>query len=287
MSTSGIDWSRWSDEHRENVLLASWFRARHSIGYRRKEERQLGSSIDPETGYERSEGDLLAPGLAIRGPEFVLSSPVMPDQLAANVLLREEVDGTTTPLADARAVAVSTEQVDLSQQAQPGFPPPTKIVYLCLRRPHERAAVEAELERVQRDHPEWKPRLVNLCGREAWDEEEAVAVSEMTYLWQKTMRDFAAKGWMRLEPPMAFVSAEGEHYNRDLYRRGVADNGLPWIGTPTVEGLDEAERRIPGTPLARGPFWGITSASQEKKSRVMATSPWAVERAKRDAAGQV
>lgn len=286
-----IDWGRWKDDaHRENVLLGSWFRARHSQGYRRREERQLGTSVDPETGYEYQE-DLLAPGLAVRGPEFVMSCPVMPDVIAQNILLRDETDGTTTPLADARAVGIQLEQDDKSQPALilPGQPPipSKKLVLVCVKKKGERAAVESEWERLCRRHPEWKPAIRELCGREAWDEDEASAVAELTYLLQRTMMDFARKGWLRLEPPLAFVSAEGDHHNRDLYRRGVGDNGLPWVATVTIEGLDEAERRIPGTALARGPFWGLSASSGEKKARAMANSPWAIERAKTDAAGGV
>lgn len=282
-----VDWSRWTPEHVELVLLASFFHARHSPGYRRRDEKLIGASVDWETGYEHSEADLLSPGEALMGPAFVFKSQYMPDACATNILLRDEADGTTTALAFARAVGIVATVPDPEQPDPVPGQKAVKDVVLMRRRPTERASVEDELERVQREHPEWNPRIKDLQGREAWDEEEARAVAEMTYRFQRAFLRFSQKGWMRLGPSEVFVSGEGSDYNRDLYSRGVDDSGLPFAATVTPDGLDEAERRIPGTPLARAPFWGVEARGTDVRSRAMAESPWVIERAKGDAAGAV
>ena len=262
--------SPFPDEaQREMCLLGVWYRSRHFGGYRRPDEKHIGSSVDPETGLERSEADLRAPGQAIRGPDFVFSCPVLPDKLAEETLLREEWDGSTPSYGLAQGLVLYVEVSDPAD-------PKTKKKAIHGRYPtDERGRAEEELSYLRRTSPELSPELLLIQGRDAWTEEEAGHVAEMTYRWQRTMIDFASKGWLRLEPPFRFESDTGHNAQ---YARGVDDRGLPYIATVTPEGLDEAERRVPGTHYAKGATSQVAAMSGEQRAKVMAKNPWAHRR---------
>lgn len=267
-------------DRRAKIILSIWYRARHSQGFRRKDEKILGSTIDEVTGLEKSEADLRAPGEAIRGPQFVFECPVQPDRLAEECLLRDEHDGSKPSLAEVRGIALVTDQPDLDDP-RPGT---TKEVILSRYPTNERGRAESDLLAAQREHPSWKPRLRDTQGRSAWTEEESEAHAELTYGFQTTLLDFAAKGWVRLEPPLKFMSDTG---NNELYARGTDDKGLPYIATCTVAGLEQAEKVIRGDPIySRGAFSAVEAFSGEKQAAVVQRNPWAAQKwSQEDGAG--
>lgn len=275
---------------RELILLGIWYRARHSQGYRRLDEKIIGSTIDPVTGFELSEADLRAPGEAIRGPDFVFAAPIMPDRLAEECLLRDEWDGSTPSLAEVQGIVLVTTQPDLRDATaiEKGLAT-TKEVIVGRYPTNERGRAEEEMLHLRKEHPEWKPVLRDVQGRSAWTEEEAEAFSELHYGFQKTLLDFASKGWVRLEPPTKFTSRgpeslPGADHN---YVSGLDDKGMPYVATCTPEGLDEAERRIRDDPVySRGAFSAIEAFSGEKQAAVASRNPWAaIKRSKEDGAG--
>lgn len=266
------------DDRREMILLGIWYRARYSQGYRRRDEKIIGSTVDEETGLELSESDLLPEGQGIVGPEFVLRSPVMPDRLAEETLLREEADGSTPSFGECRALGIQADKPDPHPERKG-----TTLSTLIFRAPtHERGRVEEELLHVQRDHPEWNARIRTLQGREALTDEEAAVKAEMLFLWQKTMMSFSRKGWLVLEPPIFFESPGDARLGNERYKKGVGDDGLPFIGHATVEGLDEAERRIPGTPYAKGAFSCVEAMPGDVKAKVASRNPWAAAKAAKE-----
>lgn len=267
-------------ERCEKILLSIWYRARHSRGYRRQDGGRIGSDVDPETGLEKSEADLLPVGQGILGPEFVFKAPVLPDRLAEEVLLRDEHDGSTPSLSNCQAIGIEADMPDLESPGQ------TKKVAVVFRVPtNERARAESELEHVRKDHPEWNPRIRVLTGREAWTEEEATAHAEMVFRFQKTLLAFADRGWVKLEAPWDFTSVGPDnlplHPGADLsrYKKGTDSTGLPWVATVTPEGLDEAERRIAGDPVySQGAFSSVAAMSGEQRAKVASRNPWANRR---------
>ncbi len=261
-------------ERLEMILLSIWYRARHGPGYRRRDETVLGSTVDPITGIELSEADLRAPGEAIQGPDFVFSCPVMPDRLAEECLLRDEVDGSKPSLAHVLGWAITTDQPDLST---PGTTKPV-VVFRCPS--HELGRAEEELLQIRKQHPEWNAKIRRTQGREAWTAEEASAHAELQYRFQVLLLKWAQKGFVSLTPPLAFTSDTG---HTEEFARGVDDQSMPYCCTVLPAGLDEAERRIAGHPLySQGAHSSLEAMSGEMKARVMATSPWASKKHQRE-----
>lgn len=276
-------------ERLEMILLSIWYRARHSQGYRRKDEKIIGSTVDEVTGLEKSEADLRSAGEALRGPEFVFSAPVDPYRLAEETLLRDEWDGSTPSLANVRGIALVTLQPDLDYVKGMGEVPTKKEVVISRYPTNEKGRAESDLLALEKDRPEWEPKLREIQGRAAWTEEEAEAYAEMTYRWQRLMLSFAAKGWLRLEPPTKFTSVGPEALPGadHKYTSGLDDKGLPYVGTCTPDGLDEAERRIHGHPIySKGAFSTVESMTGEMKAQVATRNPWAAQKwAQEDGAG--
>src|SRR3990167_6912594 len=260
------------DARRELILLGLWYRARHSQGFRRHDEKIIGSTIDEVTGLERSEADLRAPGDAIRGPQFVFECPVQPDRLPEETLKRDEWDGSTPSLGEVRGVVIVTQQPDLADEAA-GLKGTFKEVIVGRYPTNERGRADEELLHIQRHHPEWKAKLREVQGRSAWTEEESEAFAEMKYRWQLTLLDFSRQGFVRLEPPLKFMSDTG---NNEMYASGVDQQGLPYIATVTAAGLEEAERRIRDDPIySKGAFSSVASMTGERQAAVMTRNPWA------------
>lgn len=267
-----IDCELPDEERLESILLGIWYRARHSPGYRRKIEKTIGAGIDPETGLEASEADLLPSSMAIRGPAFVMECPVQPDRLAEDTLLREEADGSTPSLSQCQALGLICKLPDLEH-------PGTFSEIEVMRAPlHERGRVEEELLYLAKQNPGREYKIRTLQGREAWTDSEAEAMAELTFRYQKLLLKFAERGWVRLEPPVKFTSVGiGADPGRDAgYASGVDDKGLPYIATVTPEGVDEAERRIAGDPLyAKGAFSIVAAMSGSQKAAVATRNSWA------------
>jgi hypothetical protein len=153
------------------------------------------------------------------------------------------------------------------------------IVLRCAT--NERGRAEEEQAHIRRQHPDWNPVIREVQGRSAWTETEAEAIAEMTFLWQRTMLDFANKGWLRLEPPLKFTSVGPENLpgQDEKYKSGIDDKGLPYIATVTMEGLEEAERRIRNDPLySKGAFSSIEAFTGEKRAAVVQRNPWAAQK---------
>jgi hypothetical protein len=270
-----LDCALPDEARRELILLGIWYRARHGPGYRRKVEKNIGAGIDQETGLEFSEADLLPAGQALRGPQFVMEGPVQPDRLAEETLLREEYDGSRPSLGQCQAYGVDTTQPDPEQ-------PGTFKTVTVMRCPlNEKGRAEEEALHIAKENPDWKPRVRTLQGREAWTELESEAMAEMTFLWQKTLLDFARKGWILLEPPVKFesVGIGADPGNNPTYAKGVDSKGLPTICSVTPAGLDEAERRIAGDPLySQGAYSSIEAMPGDLKAKVAMKNPWAWQR---------
>lgn len=278
------------DARREKILLSFIFRARHSCGFRRKDERIIGAGIDAETGLEHSAADLLPEGQGLRGPEFAMAIAYQPEEFAKSCLLRNEHDGSKPDLAHVRAIQVVIDEPD----AQHPGATQDRVVLTCPI--HETGRAEEEVAHLRRRDATEKGRFPSnartriVQGRDAWDRSEAEAVSEMTYRFQRTFLDFAQKGWFRLEAPLPYepdARVEVSSEQRKLYGTGVDSKGMPFMATLTPLGLEAAEQQISRDPFySRGAFSSVAAMDGDMRAKVVQRNPWAAEIAAREESGR-
>lgn len=266
-----------SPERREMMMLSRAYRARHSPGFRRRDEGVLGSNDDPETGIERSAADLLPEGQGIQGPAFVLRSPIVADDLALEHLSRDEHDGSKPLLKLCQALAIDVDVPDPAHPTEPGITVPRQHARYPM---HERGRAEEELAHLQRTEPRKNARIRTLQGREALTDEERRAVEELNYAFQATLQDFARKGWIALESPLPHdprgPSDLPTREDAAFYRKGTDDSGWIFLARWLPAGLDEAERRISGDPYWRQGALSILAAMPgDVRAKAVQRNPWA------------
>lgn len=260
------------DARREMQVLSRWARAALSKGDRNIDEKILGSTIDDVTGLVKSKADLKPDGEALCGPDYVFQgSNMQPDEMALEHLSRTEHDGTQVILKNARAWGVVATVPDLER------PGTTKELPALLKTPlHEKGRAEEEVLYQRKQNPDWKVELRLLQGRTALTEEENRATKHLKYLYEKTLRSMADKGWIALEPTLSFSSVGPEGLPGQDYKKGVDDRGGIFWARVLPAGLDEALKRCGNDPYwGQGAFSSLEGQSPDVKAAAVQRNPWA------------
>ena len=112
---------------------------------------------------------------------------------------------------------------------------------------------------------------------ERWRKDEAQAISELTIRWKQAAAGFVAKGWAKAELAVGYEDGTGK-----VWKNSLGNDGLPYAWHATIEGLTEAEKRIPGTPYAKGAYSALDGASQEDRDHAQKTVGWAYDEFKEE-----
>lgn len=109
--------------------------------------------------------------------------------------------------------------------------------------------------------------------RDKWTQQEAENVAELTLRWKHWAAKAAERGWVKVEPPLAW---------NDEFKNGIGADGLPWVWHATAEALCVADEKIPGTVQARGASNALATASKEDREHAAREVPWYAKRFKND-----
>jgi len=175
-----------------------------------------------------------------------------------------QVDGVTGITAEDKLLPPGLAIPGLEVALRTAHYPDKWASVLILRDPVPPATVGTALRQITRDK---------------WTKEEAEIVHELAHRFRRWALMAMERGWVECKPPVIFESEDtGIKYDQGLRK----DDGLPWVWHLTPEGMEEAERRIPGTEQARYTRSALATASPEERAHAARTPglEWAVREMK-------
>jgi hypothetical protein len=244
-----MDWSLFTDEKLEQILLGVVYRTRHSQGYRRAPDERV-TDVDPITGLARSEAMLLPVGHAqwISGVEVAMRSPIFPDKLATACLGLYWKPRVRKMTDDEYTAWTRQAEADAARD------------FARLSRGESVATVQAQEG----------PNLTN------WTAEELLCHSELVYRWKKLLMRWKEKGWAEIRPPVVYS---------DEFASGYGQDGMPRVARITAKAVDAAEEQIRGTRQAKGAYSSLACAPADVISHALRECPWAVRMSREEVAG--
>lgn len=99
----------------------------------------------------------------------------------------------------------------------------------------------------------------------AWREDEELVYGELKVRFEKVFLRWADRGLLRLEPVVKWSPDDTS---------GIGRNGMPDQCRFTMKAIDEAEERIRGTTLARGPGNPIGTKTQRQRDEIRDKASW-------------
>lgn len=278
----GVDWSLYTEEGIDMILLGKAYRTYHSGGTRTNPNQQY-MNMDYETGLPASESFLLPESHRTPGWSVALQSPIVPREEAAR-LLRRDADGTRFAGCDlrwildvhglaenllVRALREAQEKILKGEWAVAKNLLQTPDVLASAGVSGRMSDVDDLLRKAADLEIARKPLLpeekVEWFGRNPLREDEVVAWDELTLRLKLGCERFVERGWINPVPAV---------------RWNDEDDGREQDGTiercrffPAV--FKVAEERIRGTPYAKAPKSGFVGAPQEVIDKARKSAPWA------------
>lgn len=288
----GVDWSLYTPEGIDLILLGKAYRTYHSPG-NRLAPGDAWADLDADAGLPE-ESKLLPMSRATPGWQVALTSPISPADEAANLLMRDD-DGTRfggCRLAEIMDRFPRTERLVVAAlRAAQDFlvagkvdealgvlraPNVLEAADLAERQPaiDEMLATAARLEmkkaydangdRVPARLPE-EERVAWFERSEPLREDEIVARNELTRRIQDGCERFVERGWIIPAPAVQWDAADdGRDRAGGIERCRFA---------PAIFAV--AEARIRGTPYAKAAKSRLVGAPQEVVNKVRIHRPWA------------